>query len=105
MTENTTEGSMPPDPREPLSAELHRLRSLTSIKWSMHEPDVLAAWVADMDLPPAPPWQAPCAHSPSAGTSATTSTPRAGCPKRLPSGRSAVTAGGPTPSGSGCSAT
>lgn len=35
-------------------AELGRLRSLTSIKWSAHDPDVLPAWVADMDLPPAP---------------------------------------------------
>ncbi|MBW6469564.1 MAG: hypothetical protein K0B85_10470, partial [Coriobacteriia bacterium] len=43
-----------PDPREPLSAELHRLRSLTSIKWTMHGHEVLPAWVADMDLPPAP---------------------------------------------------
>jgi cysteine-S-conjugate beta-lyase len=42
------------DVREPLSADLHRLRSLTSIKWTMHDHEVLPAWVADMDLPPAP---------------------------------------------------
>jgi cystathionine beta-lyase len=34
--------------------DLARLRSLTCIKWNWHEPDVLPAWVADMDLPPAP---------------------------------------------------
>ena len=54
MTEYPTGDTVSPEPCEPLSADLHRLRSLTSIKWTMHEPDVLPAWVADMDLPPAP---------------------------------------------------
>jgi len=35
-------------------AEIRRLRALTGAKWSWHDDDVLAAWVADMDLPPAP---------------------------------------------------
>jgi cystathionine beta-lyase len=30
------------------------LRQLTGIKWTRHPDDVLAAWVADMDLPPPP---------------------------------------------------
>jgi cystathionine beta-lyase len=34
--------------------ELDRLRALTCIKWTYHDGDVLPAWVADMDLPPAP---------------------------------------------------
>lgn len=34
--------------------DLERLRSLTCIKWSYFDDDVLPAWVADMDLPPAP---------------------------------------------------
>ncbi len=34
--------------------DLERLRSLTCIKWTWHGEDVLPAWVADMDLPPAP---------------------------------------------------
>ena len=34
--------------------DLQRLRSLTCIKWTWHDDDVLPAWVADMDLPPAP---------------------------------------------------
>ena len=34
--------------------DLERLRSLTCIKWTYHDDDVLPAWVADMDLPPAP---------------------------------------------------
>jgi len=34
--------------------ELTRLRQLTCIKWTYHDEDVLPAWVADMDLPPAP---------------------------------------------------
>ncbi|HET6351006.1 MAG TPA: PatB family C-S lyase [Coriobacteriia bacterium] len=33
--------------------DLERLRSLTCIKWSYFDGDVLPAWVADMDLPPA----------------------------------------------------
>jgi len=35
-------------------ADLARLRALTCIKWGWHDDDVLPAWVADMDLPPAP---------------------------------------------------
>ncbi|MFT7600604.1 MAG: cystathionine beta-lyase [Acidimicrobiales bacterium] len=35
-------------------ADLERLRSLTGIKWSRDKGDILAAWVADMDLAPAP---------------------------------------------------
>jgi cystathionine beta-lyase len=35
-------------------ADLQRLRALTSIKWNWFDSDVLPAWVADMDLPPAP---------------------------------------------------
>lgn len=34
--------------------DLQRLRSLTCIKWTIHPDDVLPAWVADMDLAPAP---------------------------------------------------
>ena len=37
-----------------LGAHLDRLRSLTSIKWSYHDDDVIPAWVADMDFAPAP---------------------------------------------------
>lgn len=37
-----------------LDADLARLRSLSGVKWSFYPDDVLAAWVADMDLPPAP---------------------------------------------------
>lgn len=35
-------------------ATLERLRELTCIKWTHFEPDVLPAWVADMDLAPVP---------------------------------------------------
>ena len=42
-------------PERPIiGVELDRLRSLTCAKWTWFEPDVLPAWVADMDLPPAP---------------------------------------------------
>jgi len=34
--------------------ECARLRSLSGIKWSWHDADVIPAWVADMDLWPAP---------------------------------------------------
>jgi cystathionine beta-lyase len=34
--------------------EMMRLRSLTSEKWTRYPVDVVPAWVADMDLPPAP---------------------------------------------------
>ena len=37
-----------------LDADLQRLRGLSGIKWSRYEEDVLACWVADMDLPTAP---------------------------------------------------
>ena len=37
-----------------LGADLDRLRSLTCIKWSRYDDDVIPAWVADMDLAPAP---------------------------------------------------
>jgi cystathionine beta-lyase len=39
---------------EILGIEYDRLRSLTCAKWTWHDPDVLPAWVADMDLPPSP---------------------------------------------------
>lgn len=51
---DTPDTSATPDASAPLSADLHRLRSLTSIKWTMHDAEVLPAWVADMDLAPAP---------------------------------------------------
>jgi cystathionine beta-lyase len=35
-------------------SDMERLRSLTCIKWTWHDEDVLPAWVADMDLPPVP---------------------------------------------------
>jgi cystathionine beta-lyase len=34
--------------------DLERLRSLTCAKWNHYDADVIPAWVADMDLPPAP---------------------------------------------------
>ena len=34
--------------------DLDRLRSLSGTKWVRHGPDVIPAWVADMDLEPAP---------------------------------------------------
>ena len=37
-----------------LGADMDRLRSLTCIKWSRYDDDVIPAWVADMDLAPAP---------------------------------------------------
>ena len=37
---------------EPL--EIDHLRHLTGIKWSRYGPDVLPAWVADMDIAPPP---------------------------------------------------
>lgn len=45
---------MPHDPID-LDAELNRLCSLSGIKWSRYPKGTLACWVADMDLPPAPP--------------------------------------------------
>jgi len=36
------------------SADIERLRSLTCIKWGQYGDDVIPAWVADMDLAPAP---------------------------------------------------
>jgi len=35
-------------------ADIERLRSLSCIKWSRYDNDVIPAWVADMDLAPAP---------------------------------------------------
>jgi len=35
-------------------SELERLRSQTCVKWNHFPDDVIPAWVADMDLPPAP---------------------------------------------------
>lgn len=35
-------------------SSIARLRALTSIKWNHYDEDVLPAWVADMDLAPAP---------------------------------------------------
>jgi cystathionine beta-lyase len=42
------------DDRPVIGVELERLRSLSCIKWTWHDPDVLPAWVADMDLAPVP---------------------------------------------------
>ncbi len=42
------------DPGSELGAELGRLRSLDGAKWSRYDDDVLPAWVADMDIAPAP---------------------------------------------------
>ena len=35
-------------------ADIGRLRSLSCVKWSRCGADVIPAWVADMDLVPAP---------------------------------------------------
>ncbi len=48
----TPQAAGPPGPS--LGPEHDRLRTLTCAKWTYFEPDVLPAWVADMDLPPAP---------------------------------------------------
>lgn len=45
---------MPTAPSARHLPELDRLRSLTCAKWNWFDADVLPAWVADMDLPPAP---------------------------------------------------
>jgi len=45
---------MPAAPSARHLPELDRLRSLTCAKWNWFDADVLPAWVADMDLPPAP---------------------------------------------------
>jgi cystathionine beta-lyase len=37
-----------------MGADMDRLRSLTCIKWARYDDDVIPAWVADMDLAPAP---------------------------------------------------
>lgn len=37
-----------------LTADLARLRALSGIKWSRYPDDVMASWVADMDVPTAP---------------------------------------------------
>jgi cystathionine beta-lyase len=41
-------------PQSFCSADIDRLRSLTCIKWNWYPDDVVPAWVADMDLAPAP---------------------------------------------------
>lgn len=41
-------------PTAACDADLGRLRSLTCIKWTHFDDDVIPAWVADMDLAPAP---------------------------------------------------
>ena len=47
------ESSGPP-PEGYCEADLARLRSLTCIKWTHHDADVIPAWVADMDFAPPP---------------------------------------------------
>lgn len=42
------------DPSAPHEADVERLRSLSCIKWSRYPEDVIPAWVADMDMLPAP---------------------------------------------------
>ncbi len=37
-----------------MDVDQQRLRSLKGLKWSKYDPDILPAWVADMDFPPAP---------------------------------------------------
>tara|TARA_B100000686_G_scaffold349892_1_gene444346 strand:- start:48 stop:1184 length:1137 start_codon:yes stop_codon:yes gene_type:complete len=37
-----------------MEANEQRLRSLKGLKWSKYDPDVIPAWVADMDFPPSP---------------------------------------------------
>ncbi len=49
---NESDGA--PDSSSGCQADLARLRALTCIKWSHYPDDVLAAWVADMDIAPAP---------------------------------------------------
>ena len=49
-----TPAETPADRRPLVGVDIDRLRSLTCAKWTWHEPDVLPAWVADMDLPPVP---------------------------------------------------
>lgn len=44
----------PPGREGDLGAHFDRLRALTCIKWSRYDDDVIPAWVADMDLAPAP---------------------------------------------------
>ena len=39
---------------DPLAIELADLRRRTGAKWTRYGPDVLPAWVAEMDFPPAP---------------------------------------------------
>ena len=52
MPDASSSMSPPPEPFEELT--LDQLRTRTSIKWSMYEPDVLPLWVAEMDAMPAP---------------------------------------------------
>ncbi|GAB3077594.1 MalY/PatB family protein [Micromonospora schwarzwaldensis] len=47
---------VPADDRNPLTRlTLDQLRQRTSIKWRLHPPDVLPLWVAEQDVPLAPP--------------------------------------------------
>ena len=41
-------------PLDDPTGQLERLRSIEGVKWQRYGPDVLPAWVADMDLEPAP---------------------------------------------------
>ena len=45
----TAEGTSPFD-----AVSLERLRRRRTVKWTLHGPDVLAAWVAEMDFDVAP---------------------------------------------------
>jgi cystathionine beta-lyase len=49
--------ALPPDPRFD-RVELDRLRRRRTVKWSLYGPDVLAAWVAEMDFDVAAPVRA-----------------------------------------------
>jgi cystathionine beta-lyase len=42
----------------PFDVDIARLRRRRTVKWSLHGPDVLAAWVAEMDFEVAPPVRA-----------------------------------------------
>ncbi len=88
-----------------LGADLDRLRSLTCIKWSRYDDDVIPAWVADMDLAPRPSPSRRSARLRTAATSATTSRRQRSFRRCSRRGRSGSTAGGLRPRRSGCSAT
>ena len=48
---------------ELIELELDQLRERRSAKWTWYEPDVLPAWVAEMDFPVAEPVRAALAHA------------------------------------------